>query len=217
MSIRKYFFPILVLIIFSFDCFSQKWDLKKDKDGVKVYTRGIETSNIQEFKGEVIVKSNMSGVLKVIDSVGEYPKWMKNCCAGERLKKVSGSSGYNYYAIKAPWPVSDRDACTYYSLKQDTSSKVVTVTIKGVKDYLPQKSGRVRVPTLNGFWQLIPMAKGITKIVYQVHCDIGGLVPAAIINLYIADTPFSDLLTIKKIVESPLYPKTVMKNVREIM
>jgi hypothetical protein len=141
---------------------------------------------------------------------------MRNCIESKRLKKISNASGYTYYVIKAPWPVSDRDACTFYNVTQDTNSLIVTIAIKAVKDYLPERQGRVRIPSLKGSWQLIPIAKGVTKIIYQVHCDIGGLVPAVIINAYITETPFSNLSSIKRIVESPLYPKTVRPDVKEM-
>jgi len=66
----------------------QKWDLKTDKDGVKVYTRGIEGSNFKEFKGEIIAKSNMASIIAIIDSVSAYPKWMMNCTYSKRVKKI---------------------------------------------------------------------------------------------------------------------------------
>jgi hypothetical protein len=216
MSIRKLLILILPAIFITFNSFSQAWNLRTDENGVKIYTRGIEGSNVQEFKGEVTVKSNISGILALIDSVPEYPKWMRNCIESKRLKKISNASGYTYYVIKAPWPVSDRDACTFYNVTQDTNSLIVTIALKAVKDYLPQKEGRVRIPSLKGSWQLIPVSKGVTKIIYQVHCDIGGLVPAVIINAYITETPFSNLSSIKRIVESPLYPRTVRPDVKEM-
>jgi hypothetical protein len=216
MSIWKVFLFILISVFFSSNSFCQAWNLKTDQDGVKIFTRGFEGSNIQEFKGEVTVNSNLSGILELIDSVSEYPKWMKNCIESARLKKINESSGYTYYVIKAPWPVSDRDACIYYKVTQDTNTRILTISLKAVKDYLPQKSGRVRIPSLQGSWQLIPIAKGVTKIIYQVHCDIGGIIPAIIINAYITETPFSNLSHIKKIVESPLYPRMVRKGVREL-
>jgi hypothetical protein len=207
---------ITVLILFSFNSFGQPWELKTEENGVKVYTRPIEGSNVLEFKAEVTVKSNMSGILDIIDSVSEYPRWMKNCLEAERLKKVSNSSGYSYYVIDAPWPVADRDACVYYKVTQDTTTRIITIAIKAVKDYIPAKPDRVRIPSLNGTWQLIPTSKGVTKIIYQVHCDIGGLVPAILVNAYITDTPVSNLSKIKLIVESPLYPKRMRPGVREL-
>jgi hypothetical protein len=214
--IKVFFLPLVIVSLISFNSFSQKWNLRADKDGIKVYTRGIESSNFQEFKAEVIVKSNLSGVLMLLDSISEYPKWMKNCSFAERLKKISKGSGYSYYIIKAPWPVSDRDACVYFKMNQDTSTKIVTITLKGIKDFSPIKSGYVRVPSLNGFWQLTPLSKGITKVVYQVHCDIGGYIPAAIVNAYITEAPLYNLSNLKKIVESPLFPKAIWGNVKEL-
>lgn len=216
MSKPKLFLPILFSVLFTSNSFCQKWDLMLDKEGIKIYTRDYEGSSVQEFRGEITVNSNMGGILTVIDSVSEYTKWMYECSYAERLKKISQSSGYIYNVIHSPWPVSDRDLCVYYNVEQDTITKVITITLTGVKDYLPEKSGIVRIPSLNGFWQLIPVAKGITKIVYQVHSESGGLVPAAIVNEYITDTPYYNLLNLKKIVETPLFPKTVMENVKEL-
>ena len=178
MSNRKLFLPVLIWGVISYASFCQKWDLKTDKEGVKIYTRQIEGSNFREFKGEIITKSNMSSILSIIDSVPEYTRWMMNCTYSERVKKINKTSGYNYYVVDAPWPVSDRDLCSYYCIKQDTATKIVTMTLKGAKDYIPGKPDRIRIPILNGFWQLTPIAKGVTRVVYQVHCDIGGTIPA---------------------------------------
>jgi hypothetical protein len=206
---------LLTIVLLSFTSYAQKWDLRKESDGIKVYTRSVAGSNVQEFKGEVVAKSNLSSILAVIDSVSEYPKWMYECTSAYRVKRINRESGYTYTWIHSPWPVSDRDLITYYKVTQDTSSKIITVAMKGVKDYIPTKSGIVRIPSMTGFWQLIPTAKGVTKIIYQVHCESGGTVPAAIVNLYITDTPYYNLLNLRKILESPMCPKTVMPEVKE--
>jgi len=196
--------------------YCQSWDLKKDTDGVKVYTRAYKGSNIEEFKAEVTVHSNLSAVLTLIDKVSEYPKWMYKCTYAERLLKISESSGYTYSVLHESWPVTDRDVCSFYKVTQDPSTKTITVTITGAKDYIPEKDGRVRIPSINGCWLLIPLAKGVTKVVYQVHSESGGYVPATVVNLFITDMPYHSLLNLKKIVESPLYPQTVMEDVEEL-
>lgn len=212
----KQFLLILVFISVSLDAHCQKWNLKVDKDGIKIYTRAIAGSDVEEFRGEISVKTNLSGVLTAIDSVSEYPKWMYKCFYAERIKRVDQSSGYIYSVIDSPWPLSDRDLCTFYTVKQDTLTRIVTITMIGKKDYIPEKPDKVRIPAMKGFWQLIPVAKGVTKIVYQVHCESGGIVPAAVVNAYITDTPYYNLLNLRKIVESPLFPKIIMKNVKEL-
>jgi len=216
MNNRKLFLFVFISVLISFTSFCQKWDLKVDKDGVKVYTRGVEDSNVKEFKGEITTKSNMGSIMAIIDSVSAYPKWMMNCTYSKRVKSINKTSGYNYYVVHAPWPATDRDLCSYYCIKQDSATKVVTMTLKCAKDYIPEEKDLVRIPTLTGFWQLTPLAKGLTKVVYQVHCDIGGIIPAVLVNAYITDSPYYNLLKIKKLVESPLYPKTVIKYLEEL-
>ncbi len=216
MSRQKLFLSILTFLIISLPSFAQTWNLKVDKEGIKIYTRSFADSKVLEFKGEITVKANLGSILTLIDSIPEYPVWMFKCSYSERLKKVNASSGYSYYVVKAPWPVSDRDACTFYKVTQDTSTKIVTVKITGIKDYIPEKEGKVRVLSLQASWQLIPVSKGVTKVIYQAHCDIGGIVPAVIINAYITDSPYYNLLHMRTIVEAPKYSKIVKSNVKEL-
>jgi len=202
--------------LFAFEVCSQTWELRKEGEGVKVYTRKVNGSDIQEFKGEVIAKSNLSSILSVIDNVSDYPKWMYKCTYAERLLKKNESSGYTYSVLSQSWPVSDRDLCTFYNVSQDPETKVISIEIKCVRDYIPEKPGKVRIPKLKGSWQLIPLSKGVTKIVYQVHSESGGYIPSSVVNSFITDTPYYNLLNLKKIVESPLCPKKVMENVKEL-
>jgi hypothetical protein len=212
----KILLTILILLLISVKSFSQQWVLKRDELGVKVFTSKTDGSNFKQFRGEVTVKANLGSILKLIDSIPEYPKWMHNCEYSERLKKINYASGYSYYVVNAPWPVTDRDACTYYKVTQDTLTKIVTISITGMKDYIPEKEGRVRIPKVNGLWKLIPVAKGVTKVIYEAHCEIGGYIPATIVNAYITETPFYNLLHLRTIVESPQYPRTVMDYVKEL-
>ncbi|HNW70024.1 MAG TPA: START domain-containing protein [Bacteroidales bacterium] len=216
MNHRKFFILFLFSVLSSFNAFSQDWKLKKDSDGIKVYTRDVKGSSIQEFRGEVVAKSNLSTILYVIDNIADYPKWMYKCSYAERLKKINEASGYAYSVLDQSWPVTDRDACTFYYVTQDSNSLVVTINIKGVCNYIPEKPDRVRMPSIKGSWQLIPVSKGVTKIVYQIHSEAGGEVPAALVNMFVTNTPYYNLLNLKKIVESPLYPKKVMEHVKEL-
>jgi len=216
MNNRKFFILLLFSVFLSFNSFSQEWELRKDSDGIKVFTRDVKGSSIQEFRGEVVAKSNLSTILSVIDNIADYPKWMYKCSYAERLKKVSESSGYSYSVLQQSWPVTDRDACTFYNVTQDSVTFVVTISIKGVSTYIPEKPDRVRMPKIKGSWQLIPVSKGVTKIVYQIHSEAGGEVPASLVNMFVTNTPYNNLLNLKKIVESPLYPKKVMEHVKEL-
>lgn len=198
------------------DACAQEWKLKMYEEGIAVYTREFAGSNVVEFKGEITVKSNLSGILMLIDSIPEYTKWMHNCGGSKRLKKINEYSGYSYYVIKTPWPVSNRDACVYYEVSQDAATKIVTVAITGVKDYIPEKSDMVRIPSVKASWTLIPVSHGVTKIIYQAHSEIGGYVPAALVNAYITETPYYNLLHLRTIVEAPSYPRFKKENIKEL-
>ena len=76
MTLQKLFLFVFISAFITYSSVCQKWDLKVDKDGVKVYTRGVEDSNIKEFKGEITARSNMGSILAIIDSVSAYPSML---------------------------------------------------------------------------------------------------------------------------------------------
>jgi hypothetical protein len=174
------------------------WELKKDKDGVRVFTRKVKSSDFKEFRGEVFIKCTLGSLAKIIDDISSYPKWMYNCSYAERIKKISLTEGYSYYVNHSPWPVMDRDAVIHYILTQDKNTKIINISLNGEPNFLPVNKKYVRIPSLHGFWQFIPLNNGIVKVVYQNYSETGGAVPASLANPFAVDLPFYTLLNLKE-------------------
>ena len=194
---------------------AQAWELKENKNGVKVYIRDVAGSDVEEFKGETTAKTNLGSLLNIMDDFNNYPSWAYNCPYAERVKKVSVSEGYAYTVLKTPWPVTDRDLVTHYVITQNPTTKIVTLKIDAVSGYVPDK-GNVRMTYLKGFYQFTPLKNGTIQIVYQVHSDPGGSVPTSIINMFIVDAPYYSLLNLKNKVENPKFIKTYRKEIAEL-
>ncbi|NVO01455.1 MAG: START domain-containing protein [Bacteroidetes bacterium] len=194
--------------------YAQAWELKENKNGVKVYTREVPGSDCDEFKGEVTVKTNLASLINIMDDFKNYPNWAYNCTYAEKVKKVSVSEGYAYSVLKTPWPVTDRDLVVHYVITQNPKTKVVTLKMDGVKGFVPDK-GNVRMTYLKGFYQFTPIKNGYVQIVYQVHSDPAGSVPTSVVNSFVEDTPFNTLLNLKNKVENPKFVKTYRKEIVE--
>jgi hypothetical protein len=121
-----------------------------------------------------------------------------------------------YTVIHAPWPVSDRDTVTYSKIVQDPKSKIVTIYLKGVPGQYPVQSGKVRVPSLKGFWQFIPNKNGYTTVVYQLHSEPGGSLPDALANSTVVDIPYNTLLNMHKVVKQEKYQTGKIAEVQEL-
>lgn len=178
--------------------FSQVWDLRKNENDVLIYTRDYTNSSFKEIRAEIFVKSTLAGVTKFFDDVSLFTKWIYACKTAALLKKVSENEGYIYSEIEATWPVSNRDVITHYVRTQDTTTKVILIKLNGVKDYIPEVDGIVRVESLSGSTKIIPLKNGIVQIIHQLHVEPGGAIPAWLANFFVTDGPLNSFQKLKQ-------------------
>src|SRR6476646_3793881 len=98
----------LLIILLLVSVSDSSWDLKKNKDNILVYTRGIETSDFKEIKSITIVKSSLSSVIKVLTDVDNYTSWVYKCVVSKKVKQVSDAEICAYQMFDVPWPCDDR-------------------------------------------------------------------------------------------------------------
>lgn len=179
------------------------WKLEKQRDGISIFNRRSEGSKLKEFKGVVRVKAPIQEILTYINDASKHEKFMYKCKRGsvKVVKKVNPSDFYTYMVIETPWPASERDVITHYSISKPDKTGAITITLRGVPDLLPQEDGRVRVPMMKGYWKLIPLPNGETEIIHQALSAPGGNVPESLANSASVDAPFSMLLKLKELVE----------------
>ena len=72
---------IVAILVFS----TPQWDLIKDKDGIKIYTRTIDGSDFKEYKAEMVIKnSSVNDILNIIFEISEEISDLEN-----HLKQIS--------------------------------------------------------------------------------------------------------------------------------
>ncbi|MDD3877627.1 MAG: START domain-containing protein [Bacteroidales bacterium] len=194
---------------------SQPWTLNFERDDIKVYTRSVSNSKFKEFKGEMTVNSSLSALIGLLDDVSNQPNWLYNCIEARRLRTISRTEGVNYTVITAPWPVTNRDMAIHFKVTQDTNTKIVRIILTGQKDFLPEKEGIVRVPSMKGQWIFAPLSNGSIRVIYQVHSEAGGAIPASIANSIVENTPYNTLLKMKQEILKPKYKNMVIDEVIE--
>jgi START domain len=70
---------------------------------------------------------------------------------------------------------------------------------------VPVKSGVVRIANSKGKWVLSPVNKGRVKIVYTLHADPGGSLPAWLINMFVTKGPSQSFRKLKVHLQKPVY------------
>ena len=173
-----------------------EWELSKDKDGIKVYTRQHEGSRIKEFKAVTTVTAKMKSLESLIDIVSAYPDWQANITSAKILKQVNQNEQYIYYTSDVPWPVADRDIVVQ-SLKTVSEKGMVVYKIISSPDYIEEKEDFLRIRDAKGIWQFVPKDGGKIEVTYQFYGDPAGSLPTRLINMFIVDGPYDTFINLK--------------------
>ncbi|MEI6276785.1 MAG: START domain-containing protein [Prolixibacteraceae bacterium] len=179
---------------------STDWKLRKEESGVKIFTRNIQGSPFEEFKGTVTIsKTSLTGVLDIIMDVKNYPNNFPNCGSAKVLEQNGKYNDIHYITIKAPWPVNDRDAIYEATTTFSPDEKHAQVKLSPKGDYAQENKNFIRVHNGSGFWDLEEVTPGTVQVVYQFHADPAGEIPAWIANSVIVINPLKTLESLRSL------------------
>lgn len=195
----------LLLLCFTGAFAQGKWDLRTEKDGIKVYTRPFENSKIKEVKVECSVQATLSQMVAVLLDIKSSPEWIYHTKSCTLIKQVSPSELYYYSEISLPWPAENRDFVAHLSVSQNQHNKVVTVDGPAVPGFVPHKDGIVRISSSSGKWVISPAGKNEIKIEYTLQVDPGGAIPAWLVNMFAAEGPTQIFTKLKLQIQKPAY------------
>src|SRR5579863_7190884 len=114
------------------------WELKKDQDGIRVYSRTGDSSRFDDMKVEMTLPVKLSSLAALILDIDNYPNWSFNSVKAYVLKRISPSEVYFYSLIRSPWPVSDRDMAVHLHLTQDTGTRNLYIHADEIAAYIPE-------------------------------------------------------------------------------
>lgn len=168
------------------------WELKKDKDGIKVYLREVEGSDIQEYKAEAILEGKVSSFIAVMKDVNSYPELYEHA---KEVKLINENDTFHvhYIATNTPWPVKDRDAVYSSTYRQYYDTKLVRIDMKIEEGYMEPNDDYVRMEKATGYWLFFQIEPNRVEVTYQMHAEPGGNIPDWVINMFLVDTPFEDM------------------------
>lgn len=183
----------------------ENWKLKSNEDGVAIYLRSLPDSKFKAIKVECEVNSSLSQLVAVLLDVNTAPEWVYSTKSCVLLKQVSPAELYYYSEVTIPWPASNRDFIAHLITVQDPQTKVVTVYGPTVPDLVPVKKDIVRVRESEGKWVLTPVGHHTVKIVYTLHVDPGGSIPAWLVNMFATKGPHESFRNLKLHLKKPAY------------
>ena len=199
---QSYFNPSTFIRLLFFLCFcnisfgQSDCDLKRDTDGIKVYTCEEANESFKSLRAEFVLENTtMEEVKNFLWDVSNYVTWQYNMIEAERVSS-SGSEEMVYRSeIDAPWPVENRELMVRVTLQRE--EKMMKLFIKSVPYSKPPKEDVVRVPFFEASWLVVPEGNSL-KVTYSLRIDPGGSVPAWLVNLAMAEGPYVSFKKLKE-------------------
>ena len=70
---------------------AQKWELNKNKNGITIYTRSLDSTQINEYKAVLLSNTTIEKALKVITDGDNLWKWNHNTSKSKTLKRLGNN------------------------------------------------------------------------------------------------------------------------------
>jgi hypothetical protein len=195
-------FLLLILLVIN-PFLNSDWKLKKEKDGIKIFTCNVKGSSFDEFKGiTTIEESSLAEILEIILDVKNYESLFPDCMNPKVLKQEGKYYDIHHIQVKAPWPVKYRDSVYEQKAVVDNNGKHAIVTLNPLPDYIPEDKDFVRIREGSGFWELTEDDSNNVNVIYQFHGEPGGDIPAWLANSFVVSQPFETLKNLRNRVKT---------------
>jgi hypothetical protein len=166
------------------------WELKKNKDGIRIYQRDLKNSDFKGIKVECTLHGNFDKLIAIINNVSNYKDWVYNNKAASLLKRVSAYEFYYYTEAYLPWPLDNRDAIMHTVITKDSLNRFLKINSTAVPNFTAAKSGKVRIKKSSINWYVTRPSSSTIQIVYTFETDPGGNVPAWLVNSFADKGPY---------------------------
>jgi len=185
--------PRLLLIFFTLTFYvsaeAQKWELVKEKDGIKIYTQKEDGTKLKGYKGVSYINAPASRVLDVIENVYNTDWWDKNLTQIRVLQYEKYKSSRYYLVYDLPWPVTDRDLCVVVKVETNSATGVSKVMAGPLPGVIPEKSEMIRIKEYHQTWTIEPAGSNRSHVILEGFIDPEGTIPDWVSNWLIVDSP----------------------------
>lgn len=193
----------IILLLFPLVGIAQpNCDLKRDVDGIRVYTCKEADEKFKSLRAEFELAQVTSTQLKdFLWDVGNYNTWQYNLMEASAIDSITENTMAYRALIDAPWPVDNREIVV--KMVAQETPEGMSIKVQTYPYSIAPPDGVIRVPYFNATWTIIKNGNGL-KLTYDLRIDPGGSVPTWLVNMAMADGPYVSFRNLK----AQLNPKT---------
>ncbi len=205
---------VLMLVALLAPALAGEWELERNEQGIRVYTREVPASDIRQFRAEMTLPTSLDRVLAVFDDFKHYPEWKFKVSMSGVLSQPDETSWYHYQDIRMPFPLDDR-LFVLHSRLEALSTREVVIDTRSAPDYcagnleescrLINGSDALIVKQATGRHVLRQLEDGSTRVTWTQHAEPGGRLPDWLVNAMLVDAPWETFSNLREQVNKPRY------------
>jgi hypothetical protein len=173
------------------------WQLVREGEGVKAYTRFTPGSPFVSCRVVCEVDAPLEAVRELLHDSAMTTRWYQHLRECRELRRGKNNLEFLYYFVfQGIWPVADRDLVAHVRITRDDSDVFiceVSALDEGSVSLVPLNRKYVRVKTSMSTFRLTRIERSRTLLMHETTADPAGIVPAFLVNLYMAQVPFQAL------------------------
>jgi hypothetical protein len=177
------------------------WTLRREKDGIDIYSRPSDCSKFNDIRVDMDLTGTIEQLAAVLRDVDNYTDWVYATRTSKMIRKVSENEVIYYAEVGTPWPAANRDYYADMKITFNPANHSMNVLSVGIKDYQPEKKDLVRVPMSKGCWTVTSQSASKIHLQYILQIDPGGAIPAWILNSFVAKAPLETFSNLKRKME----------------
>jgi len=180
-----------------------QWSLHDRRDdpagAYAVYWQELPGSEIPAYRLEAILDAAPEVVAAAAARTAADPE-ARDSNMDKTVLRDDGDTIVVYSYIHLPL-VADRDVITRAELSRDPATGIHRMSWRVSDEGPPPRPGVVRLTQSSGAWEFSPLPGGRTQVVYENHTDIGGSIPAWIVQPIMDDTVVQNFVRLRERVE----------------
>lgn len=178
------------------------WQLSKDQNNIKVFTRKTDSSAFKSVKVEAVLLGSCEKLAGIILGIEKNIKWVYKTRALHLIQRFSPNELIYYAETSLPWPMRNRDQAIRIIAYPDAINHSLKIITRGEPAAIAETKGIVRVPYFLGVWQVKAISPDKISIEYYLDVDPGGSVPAWMSNMFVAKGPYETFMNLAELLKN---------------
>lgn len=188
-----------LLLAFATNSMAQSaWNLKKEQNGILIYSRLIKDSKFNELRAVFDLTGTFDQLSSILNDVGNYKTWVYGTASSNLIERKSSTEIVYYSQISVPWPASNRDFYSDTRIWVDSATHQMHLSSRNIDSFPHSKAHFVRIPFLRSEWLITASSTTTLHIDYTLSWDPGGNIPAFIANTFSTSGPLQSFTQLKR-------------------